>query len=102
MTEVDYKTIQALAKCSFTPGSWNKRFVRDLAQYPPEKELSEKQQAALARVAWHYRQQLSRHGIAVVNKPPDVIGTDKEVERATQDQERLRQWEEAMKEGKTK
>lgn len=92
MTESDYRTIQALARCSFQPGSWPKRFVRDLASYPPDKDLTEKQQAALARVAWHYRKQLVRHGIAIETRPPDV-GPD--VEAANQrDLEKLKAWNE--------
>lgn len=92
MTDADYRTIQALACCHFYPGSWVKRFVRDLATFPREKELSEKQAAALARVAWHYRKQLARHGVAVETRPPDALGTDREARAAQRDQEALDAW----------
>lgn len=92
MTDLDYRTIQALARCSFQPGSWVKRFVRDLASYPREKALSKKQQAALARTAWHYRKQLSKHGIAVTERPAGV-GPDPEAANQRELQ-KLRDWNE--------
>jgi hypothetical protein len=92
MSETDYRTIQALARCSFQPGSWPKRFVRDLASYPRDKELTEKQQAALARVAWHYRKQLARHGVAVETRPPGV-GPDPEAANQ-RELEQLKAWNE--------
>lgn len=94
MDEIDYRTIRALARCSFAPGSWTKRFVRNLAGYPRERALSEKQRAALARVAWHYRKQLARHGIAVKTRPPDVFGVDKQAQQHEADLEQLRKWNE--------
>lgn len=93
MTETDYRTIQALSKCSFYPGSWTKRFVRDLASYPRDKELSEKQQAALGKVAWHYRKQLAGHGIAVETRPPS-IGPDREAAALQRDLDALKAWNE--------
>lgn len=86
MSPEDYKLIQALAKCVFQPASWPKRFARDLAQYPPEKELSEKQRAALAHTAWHYRKQLAGHGVTITTKP----GTDPSAD----DQAKLAAWNE--------
>lgn len=93
MTDLDYRTIQALARCSFQPGSWPKRFVRDLATYPPERELSEKQQAALARIAWLFRKQLARQGIVVETRPPD-IGPDPKAAATQRELEALKAWNE--------
>jgi hypothetical protein len=51
-----------LARCSFLPGSWDKRFARDLAARAedPEATITEKQAAALARLTQRYRRQLGR------------------------------------------
>lgn len=94
MNDIDYRTIQALARCSFYPGSWVKRFVRDVSTYPREKELSEKQAAALAKVAWHYRKQLARHGVVVETRPPGVLGVDKEAQQSQADRAALEAWNE--------
>lgn len=94
MDDLDYRTIQALARCTFPPASWVKRFVRNLAAYPPEKELSEKQRAALARTAWHYRKQLARHGIVVETRPPDALGTDRGAYTTEAELQRLKDWNE--------
>lgn len=59
MTERERAAVIALTKCSFLPASWDKRFVRDMAD---KAEVSEKQAASIARLAWRYRKQL----------PPDV------------------------------
>ncbi len=45
----------ALARCSFLPGSWDKRFARDMAA---RTEFSPRQAANIARLAWKYRRQM--------------------------------------------
>ena len=92
MTDTDYKTIQALARCSFQPGSWVKRFVRDLAAMPVDTVLSDKQLAALNRTAWHYRKQLSGFGIAIETRPPDALGVDKWAVQSQREQAALEGW----------
>lgn len=92
MTETDYKIIQALARCSFQPGSWVKRFAHDLSAYSVDAVLSEKQQAALNRTAWHYRKQLSRFGIAIETRPPDALGVDKWAVQSQREQAALEGW----------
>jgi hypothetical protein len=92
MTETDYTIIQALARCSFQPGSWTKRFVRDLASKPVEFVLSEKQQAALHRTAWHYRKQLAGFGIAIETRPPDALGVDKWAVQSQREQASSAAW----------
>ena len=72
MTDQQQKWIQELARCIFQPGSWEKRFVRDLATMPPEKELTEKQAAALHRTAYRYRKQRGDPNMA----RPDGVGRD--------------------------
>ena len=63
MTEQQQTWIAELSRCSFYPGSYDKRFVRDLATYPPDKELTEKQAAFLHKLAWRYRKQRGDKGI---------------------------------------
>lgn len=96
MDELDYKTIQALSRCSFPPGTWVKRFVGSLAGYPPERALSEKQREALSKVAWTYRRQLGAHGIAVTTKPAAIVEEERrEAEAAAQaEREKLKAWNE--------
>jgi hypothetical protein len=60
----DYETlIRQLSRCKFLPGSWDKRFVRDLAArlHPGETlELTDNQRAQLDRLAHSYRKQLAK------------------------------------------
>ena len=58
MTDEQYKLLQRLAGCTFLPGSWEKRFVRNLSAEPKDYELSAKQLAALERLHYRYRRQL--------------------------------------------
>ena len=92
MTEADYQTIQALAKCRFGLGSFEKRFIGDLATFSLERELSERQRETLVNIAWSYREQLAGHGFIVTTKPPRVL----QAEQAEQERERakLKAWNE--------
>lgn len=58
MNDYHYQLIQNLNKCNFMPGSYQKMFVTDLAHYPKDKELSEKQVAYLSKIAYSWRRQL--------------------------------------------
>lgn len=60
MESEHYAAIQTLAKCSFYPGSFEKRFVRSLAEKSMDDALSEKQIAALKKIARKYRKQIGR------------------------------------------
>jgi hypothetical protein len=80
MTEVELTQITALAKCTFSPGSTAKAFIRRLASYADVKaeditdriiadatrkytdarELSDKERAFLDRLAHQYRKQLGK------------------------------------------
>lgn len=84
MTDQQQRWIAQLARCTFLPGSWEKRFVRDLATFPQERELTERQAAALARVAWRYRKQRGEPNMA---RPADAGPDD-----VSADLERLRAW----------
>ncbi len=58
MTPEQHDLIHKLSRCTFLPGSYEKRFVRDLSSCPPEQELTEKQARFLLKVGWRYRRQL--------------------------------------------
>lgn len=64
MTDEQRKIAAALWRCTFLPGSHDKRFARDMAARaamasPPD--LTEKQAAHLARLAYKYRRQMPAH-----------------------------------------
>lgn len=60
MTPQQIVQIEALSRCRFSPGSAEKRFVRDMFARERTYELSEKQHAFLNRLAHSYRRQLGR------------------------------------------
>lgn len=60
MTDQQKRWLRQLAGCTFLPGSYDKRFVRDLnarLAANPESELTEKQAAFLRKTAYRYRKQ---------------------------------------------
>ncbi|HUO23691.1 MAG TPA: hypothetical protein VMU59_14335 [Caulobacteraceae bacterium] len=64
MNERQRRQAEALGRCSFLPGSAEKRFCRDMAARaalaaPPE--LTERQAAYLERLCWRFRRQLPAH-----------------------------------------
>lgn len=62
MDAMHYEALQALSRCRFLPGSWDKRFVRNLSGLPTEADLTEKQIAQIERLVVRFRNQLARHG----------------------------------------
>jgi hypothetical protein len=74
MTPADRDLITALAVCSFPPGSYDKRFVRDLHSRMASKDagpLTEKQSAYLRILAWRYRRQMPA-ALVPATKPADL------------------------------
>lgn len=62
MTDEQRRLILRLSRCTFLPGSYEKRFVRSmvaLAHSKDNPDLTEKQAAFLARVSQRYRRQLA-------------------------------------------
>lgn len=55
MNDQQRRWLDQLSGCTFLPGSWDKRFVRDLAG--TDRELTAKQAAAIERLAYKYRRQ---------------------------------------------
>lgn len=77
MTEQQQRWVAELSHCSFYPGSYDKRFVRDLASYPPDKALTEKQAAFLHKLAWRYREQRNDAGMQAPPLPPSATDVEK-------------------------
>lgn len=59
MTDEQHRNLRRLNQCTFLPGSYTKRFVRDMASRPKEYELTEKQAAYLDKLVHQYRKQLA-------------------------------------------
>lgn len=67
---------KALAALSYLPGSWDKRFTRDVAAIVNAGQpLTEKQMANVERLAWKYRRQLAPR---LIPNPPasETLPTD--------------------------
>ena len=61
MTEEERAIAEALSRCTFLPGCWDKRFARDMAAHAarkPDEPISERQAAHLLRLSHKYRRQL--------------------------------------------
>jgi hypothetical protein len=66
MEHYHYSTLQALKeRVTFLPGSWDKRFVRDLSALGPWDVLTPKQIQQIERLAFRYRKQLNRRGFVI-------------------------------------
>ncbi len=61
MDKYQREMINELSACTFLPGSYQKRFVRDLSTKPDDYELSEKQTAFLEKLHYMYRKQIGKH-----------------------------------------
>lgn len=60
MEQYQRDMINELRACTFLPGSYQKRFVRDMSTKPDDYELSEKQAAFLEKLHYMYREQIGR------------------------------------------
>lgn len=80
MTPRHYEALQALKQCTFLPGSFDKRFVRDLSALPADAELTERQAANVERLAYRYRRQIGRLIFESPTRIPSV-----QLERMTAD-----------------
>ena len=58
MESETYTKIPKLTGCSFLPGSFEKRFVRQLSSLSPLATLTEKQLMLLGQIFYRYRKQL--------------------------------------------
>jgi len=71
-----YATIaKALARCTFVPGCWDKRFARAmaaLADHNPDWEFTERQRASLIRLAHKYRRQVATEVVMLAQDLAEV------------------------------
>jgi hypothetical protein len=74
MTPDEIRIVEALAGCSFVPGSSPKRFVRQLAGRDRAKPLSDRQRAYLWAIAWSWRRQLSSEFVALARTMSGGVG----------------------------
>jgi hypothetical protein len=77
MDALYWTIIQELRKCSFYPGSYDKRFVRDMETLGEYDMLSPKQAALLERMAWRYRRQIGRELVLPQPREPSLQDQDK-------------------------
>lgn len=75
LTEKERAIALALGRCRFLPASTDKRFALDMAERAAHatSEITEKQAAFLADMAWRYRRQL----------PPEIRPTVRPVPSGT-------------------
>jgi hypothetical protein len=77
MTPDEIRIAQALARCSFAPGTSAKRFVRQMearAANSPAPPLSDRQRAYLWAVAWSWRRQLPRRLVDLAGEYSGGVG----------------------------
>lgn len=74
MTPDEIRIVEALAGCSFVPGSSPKRFVRQLSGRDRAKPLSDRQRAYLWSVAWSWRRQLPRELALLAREKSGGVG----------------------------
>lgn len=83
MDEARRLKVNYLSKCSFLPGSYEKRFVRDMAKHSEDYELSIRQAHYIDLLYWMYRKQIA--AMPGNDKPevyrPGELMVDKAVEK---------------------
>ena len=62
-------TVNLFSRVSYIPGSWDKRFVRDIYHECREKELTQSQKEWLYRILYKYRRQVPKTFEAYKNHP---------------------------------
>ncbi len=70
LTGLDEVAVASLYSCTFLPGSWNKRFARDVYNVVVDRRevlamawLTPKQYACLWRLCWRYRRQIKNAAV---------------------------------------
>jgi hypothetical protein len=83
VTDEQQAQLYALNGCTFGVGSFDKRFVRDLAAAPKDTELTERQDWYLRRTYYRYRKQIGHKAPrpADYDAPPEKHSTIEELER---------------------
>lgn len=75
MSEKQWTMTMALCRCSMLPGSFQKRFCRDLANnyQSHDRSLSEKQALYLEKLYYSYRKQISASGFYDATTYPPFV-----------------------------
>lgn len=68
MTDLERQRALHVGRCTFPVASWAKRFASDMESVArgSEPDITEREAAALERLAWTYRRQLARAPAGVV------------------------------------
>jgi hypothetical protein len=66
MTTIERKIASALISCSFLPGSFDKRFIRQLPNWE-NREMTEKGREKMIELLHKYRRQIPNH-VALKNE----------------------------------
>ena len=74
MTPDEIQIAEALAGCSFAPGTTPKRFVRQMAVRDRQKPLTERQRAYLWAIAWSWHRQLPRDLVELARERSGGVG----------------------------
>ena len=74
MTPDEIRIVDALARCSFVPGTTHKRLVRQLAGRECKRPLTDSQRAYLWAIAWSWRRQLPADLVALARRYSGGIG----------------------------
>ena len=74
MTPDEIRIVEALAGCSFLPGSSQKRFIRHLNARDRAKPLTGRQAAYLWAIAWSWRRQLPPELVTLARAKSGGIG----------------------------
>lgn len=92
MTDAQAQLIQALARCSMLPGTFDKRFTHDLAEKPRGYALSDRQDEFVRRLAYKYRKQLAAQNPNLATPRPAEMGPDPERVASEQEYAKLKAW----------
>lgn len=81
--------IEALSRCRFLPGSFAKRFARDMAAMPENTRLTPKQRATVWKMVRTYRRQIPKWIVAAaeawLNRPEEIIAFEQALDTAPDD-----------------
>lgn len=74
MTTDEIRIVEALYGCSFSPGSTQKSFVRQIFHRDRAKPLTERQRAYLWAIGWSWRRQLPRTLVEMACRYSGAVG----------------------------
>ncbi|MGH9594808.1 MAG: hypothetical protein ACRD5L_17085 [Bryobacteraceae bacterium] len=79
MSDLEIRAIARLADCRMRPGSWEKKFVRDLwhlLRRDSKIELTRKQKLWVWRLVWRFRRQIRVEDPATVAASREMAAYD--------------------------